>query len=136
MHIFMHTFHYLMFSLWHFKPLVEPGIESCSFGRGGAQLRQSPPQHLPVQFARSKLHLVGEVSPFDSEFTVRGLLTQMRSGTPSKLAEGDFFQGGYCSLFEKHVSEDDGMFTLRVEGFFRLRIYIYAHIYCIKQSRG
>ena len=34
MHIFMHTFHYLMFSLWHCKPLVEPGIESCSFGRG------------------------------------------------------------------------------------------------------
>ena len=35
----------------------------------------------------------------------------------------------YCnhlSLFEKHVSEDDGMFTLRIEGFFRLHIHIYA----------
>ena len=37
----------------------------------------------------------------------------------------------HLSLFEKHVSEDDGMFTLRVEGFFRLCIYI-----CIKWSKG
>ena len=48
-----------------------------------------------------------------------------------EVGRGRFFQGGYCSLVEKHVSEDNGMFTLRVEGFFRLRIYI-----CIKQSRG
>ena len=37
----------------------------------------------------------------------------------------------HLSLFEKHVSEDDGMFTLWVEGFFRLYIYI-----CIKWSKG
>ena len=59
----------------------------------GARLWQSPLQHLPVQFTRGKLRLVGEVSPFDSEFTVRESLTQMRSGTPLKLAEGDFFRG-------------------------------------------
>ena len=29
-------------------------------------------------------------------------------------------------FLKKHMSEDDGMFTLRVEGFFRLCIYIYA----------
>ena len=63
------------------------------FWQGGAQLRQSPPQYLPVQFARGKLCLVGEVSPFDSEFTARGSLTRMRSGTPSKLAKGNFFRG-------------------------------------------
>ena len=97
------------------------------FWQGGALLRRSHPQHLSVQFTRGKLCLVGEVSPFDSEFTARGSLTRMRSGTPSKSAEGNFFRG----VIEKHVSEDDGMFTLRVEGFFRLRIYI-----CIKQSRG
>ena len=67
------------------------------FWQGGARLWQSPLQHLPVQFTRptsaGKLRLVGEVSPFDSEFTVRGSLTQMRSGTPLKLAEGNFFRG-------------------------------------------
>ena len=63
------------------------------FWQGGARLQRSPPQHLPVQFTRGKLRLVGEVCPFDSEFTVRGSLTQMRSGTPSKLAEGNFFRG-------------------------------------------
>ena len=97
MHIFMHTFHYLMFSLWHCKALVEPGIESCSFGRG-AQLQRSPLQYVPVRFTCGKLRLVGEVSPFDSEFTVRRSLTWMQSGTLSKSAEGDFFvqfwQGG------------------------------------------
>ena len=56
------------------------------------------------------------------KFTARGSLTRMRSGTPSKSAKGNFFRG----VIEKHVSEDDGMLTLRVEGFFRLRIYIYA----------
>ena len=94
---------------------------------GGALLRRSPPQHLSVRFACGKLHLVGEVCPFDSEFTTRGSLTWMRSGTPSKSAKGNFFRG----VIEKHMSEDDGMFTLRVEGFFRLCIYM-----CIKQSRG
>ena len=91
MHIFMHTFHYLMFSLWHCKLHMQ-------FWQRGAQLRQSPLQHPPVWFARGKLRLVGEVSPFDSEFTARGSLTRMQSGTPSKSAEGDFFmqfwQGG------------------------------------------
>ena len=57
----------------------------------------------------------------------------MRSGTPSKSAEGNFFRG----VIEKHVSEDDGMFTLRVEGFFRLRIYICIKHQGVKQfSRG
>ena len=43
----------------------------------------------------------------------------------------------FCSLaaiifhFLKNVSEDNGMYTLRVEGFFRLCIYIF-----IKQSKG
>ena len=91
MHIFMHTFHYLMFSLWHCKLHMQ-------FWQRGAQLRQSPLQHPPVRFARGKLRLVGEVSPFNSEFTARGSLTRMQSGTPSKLAKGDFFmqfwQGG------------------------------------------
>ena len=68
------------------------------FWQGGARLQQSPLQHPPVRFTRGKLHLVREVSPFDSEFTTRGSLTRMQSGTPSKLAEGDFFmqfwQGG------------------------------------------
>ena len=68
------------------------------FWQGGAQLRRSPLQHLPVRFTCSKLRLVEEVSPFDSKFTARGSLTQMQSGTPSKLAEGNFFmqfwQGG------------------------------------------
>ena len=36
-----------------------------------------------------------------------------------------------CHDCAKHVSEDNGMFTLRVEGFFRLCIYI-----CIKRSKG
>ena len=63
------------------------------FWQWGARLQRSPPQHLSVRFTHGKLHLVGEVSPFDSEFTMRGLLTQMRSGTPSKLAKGDFFRG-------------------------------------------
>ena len=31
----------------------------------------------------------------------------------------------YRSCFRKHVSEDDGLFTLWVESFTRLRIYIY-----------
>ena len=53
---------------------------------------QSPPQHQPVQFTHGKLRLVGEVSRFDSEFTVRESLTQMRSRTPSKLAKGNFFR--------------------------------------------
>ena len=57
---------------------------------GGARLWRSPLQHLPVRFAHSKLHLVREVSPFNSKFTARGSLTWMQSGTPSKLAEGDF----------------------------------------------
>ena len=92
------------------------------FWQGGALLWRSHPQHLSVQFTRGKLRLVGEVSSFNSEFTTRGSLIWMRSGTPSKSAEGNFFRG----VIEKHVSEDDGMFTLRVEGFFRLRIYIYA----------
>ena len=68
------------------------------FWQGSVQLRQSPLQHPPVQFARGKLRLVGEMSPFDSEFTMRGLLTRMQSGTLSKSAKGDFFmqfwQGG------------------------------------------
>ena len=116
------------------------------FWQGGARLWQSPLQHLPVQFTRGKLRLVGEVSPFDSEFTVRdhSLASEWDSVSLRQFwhAEWDsievgvrgsliFSGGGYCSLFEKHVSEDDGMFTLRVEGFFRLRIYT-----CIKQSRG
>ena len=63
------------------------------FWQGVPDFRWSPPQHLTVQFACGKLRLVGEVSPFDSEFTVRGSLTWMRSGTPPKLAEDDFFQG-------------------------------------------
>ena len=62
------------------------------FWQWGAQLWQSPPQHLPVWFARNKMRLVGEVSPFYSEFTARGSLTQMQSGTPSKSAKGDFFR--------------------------------------------
>ena len=33
------------------------------FWQGGVQLRQSPLQHPPVQFARGKLRLVGEMSP-------------------------------------------------------------------------
>ena len=32
----------------------------------------------------------------------------------------------HLSIFEKHVSEDDGMFTLRVEGFFQI-VHIYMH---------
>ena len=69
------------------------------FWQGGARLWQSPLQHLPVQFTRGKLRLVGEVSPFDSEFTVRESLTQMRSGTPLKLAEGSIFSGGLLFTF-------------------------------------
>ena len=70
------------------------------FWQGGVQLRQSPLQHPPVQFIKLAVNcfLVGEMSPFDSEFTMRGLLTRMQSGTLSKSAKGDFFmqfwQGG------------------------------------------
>ena len=159
MHIFMHTFHYLMFSLWHCKlhmqfwqggarlrwsPLQHPSVQLAhgklhlvgeespfdsefttrglltqmqsmtpsksaegdffmQFWQGGARLRWSPLQHPSVQLAHGKLHLVGEESPFDSEFTARGSLIRMQSGTPLKSAEGDFFRGGYCSLFEKHT---------------------------------
>ena len=94
MHIFMHTFHYLMFSLWHCKPLVEPGIESCSFGRGVPDFGRVPRSICQYDLLAVNCTLVGEVSPFDSEFTARGSLTRMRSGTPSKSAEGNFFRGG------------------------------------------
>ena len=107
MHIFMHTFHYLMFSLWHCKLHMQ-------FWQGGAQLRQSPLQHLPVRFACGKLRLVGEVSPFDSEFTTRGLLTWMQSRTLSKSAEGDFFmqfwQGG-AQLWRSSLQHPPVWFT-------------------------
>ena len=62
------------------------------FWQGGARLQQSPLQHPPVRFTRGKLHLVREVSPFDSEFTTRRSLTRMQSGTLSKSAEGDIFR--------------------------------------------
>ena len=44
-----------------------------------------------------------------------------------EVGRGQFFRG----VIEKHVSEDDGMFTLRVEGFFQI-----AHIYMHKAVKG
>ena len=90
------------------------------FWQGGARLWQSPLQHLPVQFTRGKLRLVGEVSPFDSEFTVRdhSLASEWDSvslsfgrGVPDaewdsalKLAEDhSFFQGGVIVHFLKNT---------------------------------
>ena len=85
--------HFSLFDVFTVALPVTPGVLA-----GGAQLRRSPLQHPPVRFARSKLRLVREVSPFNSKFTARGSLTWIQSGTPSKLAEGDFFrqfwQGG------------------------------------------
>ena len=106
MHIYMHSAKkafsslciYLctLFIIWCFHCVALPVTHAVL--AGGAKLWWSPLQHLPVGFACDKLHLVGEVPPFDSEFTTRGSLTRMQSGTPSKLAEGDFFmqfwQGG------------------------------------------
>ena len=100
------------------------------FCQGGARLWRSPPQHLPVWFARSKLRLVGEVSPFDSEFTTRGLLTQMWSGTPSKSAEGDFFKGLLFTFWKTRVW---GWWNVYIASW---RLFQIVHIYMHKAVKG
>ena len=123
MHIFMHTFHYLMFLLWHCKLHMQ-------FWQGGAQLWRSPLQHPPVRFARGKLRLVGEVFPFDSEFTARGSLTQMQSGTPSKSAKGDFFRGLLFTFWKTCVW---GRWNVYIASW---RLFQIAHIYMHKAVKG
>ena len=112
MHIYMHTFHYFMFSWDYCKFYViflwNGFSRPLGVGEGVNGVRGPNPHE-----TRSKQRWQPNAISVDRYYWLL------------------FTCCNHLSLFEKHVSEDDGMFTLWVEGFFRLCIYI-----CIKQSKG
>ena len=112
MHIYMHTFHYFMFS-WdycNFYVIFQLNGFSRPLGVGeGVNGVRGPHPHE----TRSKQRWQPNTTSVDQYYWLL------------------FTCCNHLSLFEKHVSEDNGIITLRVEGFFRLCIYI-----CIKRSKG
>ena len=112
MHIYMHTFHYFMFS-WDyckFYVIFQWNRFSRPLGVGeGVNGVRGPHPHE----TRSKQRWQPNATSVDWYYWL------------------SFTCCNHLSLFEKHVSEDDGMFTSELKAFFRLCIYI-----CIKWSKG
>ena len=107
MHIYMHTFHYFMVSrdyckfyvIFRWNGFFRPlGVGEVVNGVRGSHSHET----------RSKQRWQPNATSVDRYYWL------------------SFTCCNHLSLFEKHMSEDDEMFTLRVEGFFQI-VHIYMH---------